>query len=204
MDDEDEGEAPAAGRPAPFPEVLPQAGLGRHGGVGYELVLANAVPQLGVELNLEQHMVAQVVSLWLKGALVGTMLREAQSDEKDQQKDQGKAGSGSSSKREQDGGKEEEDEEEEEKLPKTHSSSFLLMGGVRDQDAGEDARVRSACGRIRVHPRMHAEFLKAVHNKEDAGYSGRMDNYIEEKVIMVDTGEEIILNNGTPGDEHVQ
>ena len=42
---EDVGEAPAAGRPAPLMEVLPQVGLGRHGGMGYELVLASAVPQ---------------------------------------------------------------------------------------------------------------------------------------------------------------
>ena len=42
---EDVGEAPAAGRPAPLMEVLPQVGLGRHGGIGYELVLASALPQ---------------------------------------------------------------------------------------------------------------------------------------------------------------
>ena len=38
-------EATAAARPAPLLEVLPQAGIGRHGGIGYELVLSNAVPQ---------------------------------------------------------------------------------------------------------------------------------------------------------------
>ena len=41
---EDTGQAPAAERPAPLLEVLPQAGLERHGGIGYELVLASAVP----------------------------------------------------------------------------------------------------------------------------------------------------------------
>ena len=81
--DEDEGVAPAAGRPAPFPEVLPQAGLGRQGGVGYELVLANAVPQLGVELDAEQHLVARVVSLWSLGVPVDRLLQEAMSGKKD-------------------------------------------------------------------------------------------------------------------------
>ena len=41
------GEAPAAVRPSPLPEVLPQAGIGRHCGSGYELVLNAIVPQLG-------------------------------------------------------------------------------------------------------------------------------------------------------------
>ena len=44
-DDEGEGEAPTAGRPAPLMEVLSQAGLGRHGGIGFELVLSFAVLQ---------------------------------------------------------------------------------------------------------------------------------------------------------------
>ena len=81
--DEDEGMAPAAGRPAPFPEVLPQAGLGRHGGVGYELVLANAVPQLGVELDAEQHSVVRMVSLWSQGVPVDRLLQEAMSGNMD-------------------------------------------------------------------------------------------------------------------------
>ena len=81
--DEDEGVAPAAERPAPFPEVLPQAGLGRHGGVGYELVLANAVPQLGVELDAKQHLVARVVSLWSQGVPEDWLLQEALSGNKD-------------------------------------------------------------------------------------------------------------------------
>ena len=46
MDDDDE--APAATRPAPLVEVQPQAGLGRHGGIGFELVLSFAVPQGGL------------------------------------------------------------------------------------------------------------------------------------------------------------
>ena len=41
----DDEEVPATERPAPLLEVLPQAGLGRHGGIGYELVLSFAVPQ---------------------------------------------------------------------------------------------------------------------------------------------------------------
>ena len=44
---EDVGQAPAAGRPAPLLEVLPQARFGQHGGIGYELVPSSVVPQLG-------------------------------------------------------------------------------------------------------------------------------------------------------------
>ena len=42
---------PALGgrRPAPVLEPRPQEGTRRHGGIGYELVLATAVPQLGAQ-----------------------------------------------------------------------------------------------------------------------------------------------------------
>ena len=43
----DDEEVPAAERPPPLREVGPQPGDRRHGGIGYELVLSNAVPQLG-------------------------------------------------------------------------------------------------------------------------------------------------------------
>ena len=48
---EDDGSAPAAGRPAPLLEVLPQEGTRRHTGSGYELVLEIMVPQLGWAYN---------------------------------------------------------------------------------------------------------------------------------------------------------
>ena len=51
----DDEEAPAAGRPAPLMEVQPQEGLGRHGGIGYELVLSNAVPQGVWEAEMALH-----------------------------------------------------------------------------------------------------------------------------------------------------
>ena len=41
---EDDGSAPAAARPAPLMEVLPQVGLERHDGIAYELVIA--VPKI--------------------------------------------------------------------------------------------------------------------------------------------------------------
>ena len=44
---EDDCSAPAAGRPAPLLEVLPQEGMRRHTGVAFELVLDPVVPQLG-------------------------------------------------------------------------------------------------------------------------------------------------------------
>ena len=45
---------------------------------------------------------------------------------------------------------------------------------------------------------VHAEPLNSVHDKEVAGYLDGMIKLIEEKVIMVDTGEEITLKSGTP------
>ena len=51
---EDGGEAPAAGRPAPLLEVLPQAGLGRYCGCGFELVLDVTVSQMEREV-IEAH-----------------------------------------------------------------------------------------------------------------------------------------------------
>ena len=49
---EDDGSAPAAERPAPLLEVLPQAGLRRHTGEAFELVLDPVVPQLGRDLTV--------------------------------------------------------------------------------------------------------------------------------------------------------
>ena len=49
---EDDGSAPAAERPAPLLEVLPQAGLRRHMGEAFELVLDPVVPQLGRDLTV--------------------------------------------------------------------------------------------------------------------------------------------------------
>ena len=43
---EDDGSAPAAARPAPLMEVLPQVGLERHDGIAYELVQALDAPVL--------------------------------------------------------------------------------------------------------------------------------------------------------------
>ena len=47
----DDGSLPELGgaRPDRLVDVKPQAGLRRHGGIGYELVLETAVPQIGVE-----------------------------------------------------------------------------------------------------------------------------------------------------------
>ena len=58
---EDDGSAPAAGRPAPLMEVLPQAGVGRHGGIGYELVLSSTVPQGFQEAETALHVFLKMV-----------------------------------------------------------------------------------------------------------------------------------------------
>ena len=45
---------------------------------------------------------------------------------------------------------------------------------------------------------LHAEPQNSVHSMEVVGYLNGMIKLIEEQVIMVDTGEGIILKNGTP------
>ena len=52
---EDDGSAPAAGRPAPLLEVLPQEGTRRHTGEAFELVLDPVVPQLGRDIVDNPH-----------------------------------------------------------------------------------------------------------------------------------------------------
>ena len=56
---EDDGSAPAAERPAPLLEVLPQAGLRRHTGEAFELVLDPVVPQLGRDLTVLPDLAAR-------------------------------------------------------------------------------------------------------------------------------------------------
>ena len=217
---------------------------------------------------------AQVFSLWSKGVPVDKMLQDALSGEQDQQEDQGTARSGSSSKGNKIGVKGKKRKRRKKKLPKTRSSYFLLMGGVRDQDAGKMLEYVQRADEFGYTPRMHAEFLKAVHNKEFsttrwegggrkkkrrkkkvpksssshssrrevgmwccgmhnraedefgkkeaattetvvfdtlhaesqnsvhskgvAGYMDEMNKLIEDKVIIGNTGEEIILKNGQP------
>ena len=76
---EDVGEAPAAEPPPPLREVGPQAGLGRHGGIGYELVLSVTMPQSGDEV------VDRVLAAYLKGVEE----RRVQ-EEKDKEKEKAK------------------------------------------------------------------------------------------------------------------
>ena len=53
--DEDEGEAPAAERPPPLREVRPQAGAGRHGGIGSDLLAGHEGGGGGGEGEGEGH-----------------------------------------------------------------------------------------------------------------------------------------------------
>ena len=57
-------EAPAAERPPPLREVGPQPGDRRHCGSGFELVVDATVPQLGVEVDVQQCEVVKAVSDW--------------------------------------------------------------------------------------------------------------------------------------------
>ena len=74
---EDTVQAPAAERPAPLLEVLPLVGLALHGGIGSELVLASAVPQLGAHEAM---------------TTLPDFLKAVREEEKGKEKDQGKAG----------------------------------------------------------------------------------------------------------------
>ena len=62
----DDEEVPAAERPAPLMEVLPQVGLERHGGIGYELVLSSTVPQGVQEAETDLHVFLKMVEEWEK------------------------------------------------------------------------------------------------------------------------------------------
>ena len=54
-------------------------------------------------------------------------------------------------------------------------------------------------GDLYVHDyTLHAEPLNSVHSKEITGYMDEITKLIEEKVIVGDMGEEIILKNWTP------
>ena len=166
----DTNDAPEAGRPTPLAEVRPLCGVARHGGIGYEL-----------------------------GA-VGTRLmrafRQAVAEMEEAARPRESSSKGNKIRRKK--------RRRKKKTPKTHSSSSFLRqssprGGVGIQgilhDAFEDAE------RTDVHPNIHtahAEPLNSVHCKEVAGYLDEMNKLIEDKVIIGNTGEEIILKNGQP------
>ena len=165
-------------RPDRLVDVRPQARLGRHGGIGYELVLSTAVPQA-----LEEEVVAP-------GFMRGMLEDEAE------EKDQRKAGNRMKRKARK---------RRKKKTPKTHSSSSLLhrgssRGGAGDQGIMHEYEFEDA-ERAGVPPNIqtvHAEPLNSVHCKEVTGYWDEMKKLIEDKVIIGNTGEEIILKNGQP------
>ena len=100
---EDAGEAPAAVRPAPLLEVMPQAGIGRHCGSGYELVLDATVPQLG------RGVVEKLVDTLRLMLMVAALRDSVRGGE--------------------DGKERKKRKRRKKKLPKT-SSSFLRRGGA--------------------------------------------------------------------------
>ena len=102
---EDDGSAPAAERPAPLLEVLPQAGLRRHTGEAFELVLDPVVPQLGRDL-------AEQTSQELVRLIYETLMEV--------EREKSKSGSRSSNKM---GGRRKKKKRRKKKLPKTSSST---------------------------------------------------------------------------------
>ena len=119
MDDEDSVPELGGARPDRLVDVRPQARLGRHGGIGYELVLSTDVPQGA----LEEEVVAPG---FLRGML------EDEVEEKDQRK------AGNKMKRKT-------RKRRKKKTPKTHSSSSLLHRGSSRGwrwRPGDHARVR--------------------------------------------------------------
>ena len=221
---EDDGSAPAAGRPAPLLEVLPQGGLGRHGGIGYELVLSTAVPQLGRDIVDNPHVMELIwwEQLWRHGAVrdseaarrlaVDVPKHKAEYE----QPVQVARGSRSSNKV---GGRRKRKKRRKKKVPKTSSSTFSRCR-VRNQgaveyaeDGGEDEvtiEYEQRAGVLRIHTTntytLHAEPLNSFHCKEVTGYTGpgeaapgmeEAPKYFEDKVIRV-MGEETNLKNGTP------
>ena len=166
----------------------------RHGGIGYELVLANAVPQLGGE---------EVQDLFLS-AFRRIMLEEKKAD-----KDQEKAGNKMRKKRKR----------RKQKLPKAPLPLPLPRRSAVDQgimfECAEDENgdavtieyVRADVLKIHtvVTYTLQADPLNSVHCKEVAGYSGRaettpcmneMSKFTKEKVIRKG---EFIHKNGQLG-----
>ena len=111
LDDEDSVPELRGTRPDRLVDVRPQTRLGRHGGIGYELMLSTAVPQGA----LEEEIVAP--------GFLRSML-EDEVEEKDQRK------AGHKMKRKM-------RKRRKKKTPKTHSSSSLLHRGNSRSGAGD-------------------------------------------------------------------
>ena len=162
----DAEDAPAAGRPTPLAEVRPQSGVARHGGIGYELVLATALPKIGVEEDM-------------RGAVGAGLIRAIRNLQAEQEEIARARESESSSKRNKIRRKKRK--RRKKKLPKTHSSSSLLrqsnsQGGAGDEgqmhdefeDVGKTEYVQRADVPREIHT-VHAEPLNSVHCKEVTG-----------------------------------
>ena len=186
-------------------EPRPQAGNERHGGVGWKLVLNASVPQGYQEAEtalpaflkrMEEEKVKKVEEKRMLqiNDKIRAYIPVSSTERADWRRWAGLDEPSSSS----GGTRRKRKKRRKKKLPKTRSSSFLLMASERDQDAGKMLEYVQRADEFGYTPRMHAEFLKAIHSKEDAGYTGEMDNFIEEKVIIGNTGEEIILKNRQP------
>ena len=194
LDDEDSVPELSGLRPDlvldPGPPVVGE----RHSGVGYEILLDVRVPQLDRDLTepgmtqIHQfieafELVEREVGLDTSLGFQGAVLQAEQAvREREQEEDRPR----SSNKR---GGRRKR-KKRRKKLPQTSSSSSSRRRGVDMEIMHEHA------GDLYVHDyTLHAEPLNSVHSKEITGYMDEIIKLIEEKVIVGNMGEEIILKN---------
>ena len=143
----DDGSVPELGgaRPDRLVDVRPQAGLRRHGGIGHELVLETAVPQLGVEEDVHG-----AVRKDLADRFVNWMA------EYERRRIQAASARSSSSK----GNKMRR--KKKKKTPKTHSSSSFICQSSSRGGVGIQGTMHDEFEDVGT---VHAEPLNSVHDK---------------------------------------
>ena len=183
---EDDGSAPAAERPAPLLEVLPQAGLRRHTGEAFELVLDPVVPQLGRDLTVlpdprvsrfrrcfeamdevERVHGPEAARRFQDALRQGALEREAGEHEQEEGEARSSNKMGKKGKRRR---------RRKKKLPKGSSSS--LLHDLRRGAANEYVEVAGYSGGVETAPYMEV-----------------MSKFFEEKVVWT---EEFIHKHGQP------
>ena len=202
------------GRPAPVLEPRPPEGMGRHTGVGYEVLLNVRVPQMGAQE------VERALPAFLQRRKEEEEAAEAERMEEINEKVLAKiplssaekaawlqwmglispSSSSSGAKRRK------KRKRRKKKVPKTYSSSSLRFGAVHQGNKLEYA-VHQNEDEVTIEYEQRADVLKihtVVQAKEVAGFFGPVENapykiemnkFVKEKVLR---GEEIILKRGKP------
>ena len=198
LDEDDSVPELSGGRPDPVLDPgPPQAGLGRHTGEAFELVLDPVVPQLGRDVTEEPDgMVHQFIAAWelvaRESGLGASYMQEEVFGRRRREREAAEHAEASESRSSNKMGGRRKRKKRRKKLPKTSSSTSSRRRGVDKEIMHEHA------GDLNVHVyTLHAEPLNSIHSNEITGYMDKIIKLIEEKVIAGNTGEEIILKNGS-------